>query len=367
MPALLSGASSRGKRLKSLMRRRPPGRSAEPSGPLRSAWLWTAAILGTTFLHAAAIATLSAVRVQPPAAIDTIDVSVMAEGEPLTEEARQQDAQQAVAPAPQQPASPLSDEPKPSPEPAEPPVPPVPPPASPAEEPQPAQVPSAEALPPAAAVSPPALPETPPQTTTPAPSEPLPAVPAEEALPLPITPPPAAPPIAPPEPERQLQPPPAPRPAVAIPAKPVPPVAGPVKARPKPDLRPAAAKPPTRAPTGPVPADQRPASEVHRLGVPNGQPVQQGMTRETYAAIVNAEINRHRFYPETARAGGVTGRVVVEFTIGGLGTATRVAIAATSGNAALDEAARQAVRAIRVPPPPGGAFSARKTFDFSLR
>ncbi|MDR3376584.1 MAG: energy transducer TonB [Ancalomicrobiaceae bacterium] len=141
-----------------------------------------------------------------------------------------------------------------------------------------------------------------------------------------------------------------------------PPIGHTIKPRPKHEPpKQVVPRPIAKAPTG-----EQPASEVHKTGVPEGKMVERGMTRETYAAIVNAEINAHRFYPESARAAGITGRVVVAFAIGASGTAAGITIVSSSGNAGLDDAARQAVRAVHAPPPPGGSFSASKTFSFSL-
>jgi TonB family protein len=48
-------------------------------------------------------------------------------------------------------------------------------------------------------------------------------------------------------------------------------------------------------------------------------------------------------YPEDARKAGVEGTSIVDVTIGANGVMTRCSIAVSSGNAALDEAALQAV------------------------
>jgi protein TonB len=91
------------------------------------------------------------------------------------------------------------------------------------------------------------------------------------------------------------------------------------------------------------------------------------MSTAGYAALVAAELNRHKAYPEAARASGASGSVGVAFTIGPSGHATGIAVTSSSGNAALDSAARQAVASIRVPPPPGGLFRTATTIRFSLR
>ncbi len=91
------------------------------------------------------------------------------------------------------------------------------------------------------------------------------------------------------------------------------------------------------------------------------------MSTASYAALVAGELNRHKAYPESARAAGASGSVGVAFTIGPSGHATSIAVTSSSGNAALDSAARQAVASIRAPPPPGGVFHTATTLRFSLR
>ena len=112
--------------------------------------------------------------------------------------------------------------------------------------------------------------------------------------------------------------------------------------------------------------DERLAQKAQKIGLADGKSVETGMTKAAYSAIINAQINEHRFYPESARAAGITGHVIIGFTIGPNGTATGVTIVKSSGNSALDEAARQAVRAVHAPPPPGGPFTASKSFNFNL-
>jgi protein TonB len=90
------------------------------------------------------------------------------------------------------------------------------------------------------------------------------------------------------------------------------------------------------------------------------------MSVSTYRAIVNAQISSHTHYPESARLQGVSGHVTVAFSIGGAGRVTSAYVVASSGAGALDSAAVQAVRAIQVPPPPGGSFSGSKSFNFNL-
>ncbi|MGA2125430.1 MAG: TonB family protein [Xanthobacteraceae bacterium] len=85
-----------------------------------------------------------------------------------------------------------------------------------------------------------------------------------------------------------------------------------------------------------------------------------------YRALVNAELNRRMRYPESARAEGATGTVVVSFTIGSSGRVTASSIVRSSGHGMLDTAARQMLSALSLPPPPGGRYSAVAPVHFSL-
>ena len=82
------------------------------------------------------------------------------------------------------------------------------------------------------------------------------------------------------------------------------------------------------------------------------------MSRASYAALVVAQIQTHRFYPEAARTRSEQGAVGISFTIGPNGRVSSAAIFGTLGLAELDGAAREIVRSISPPPPPGGSFSA---------
>lgn len=88
----------------------------------------------------------------------------------------------------------------------------------------------------------------------------------------------------------------------------------------------------------------------------NPQKVQQEATAEAkrtfwYRQIV-ARINCQKFYPETARAQPLLGRVKVEFTVNRAGQIVRSRIAESSGLPVLDEAAMAMLRRASLPPPP---------------
>ena len=85
-----------------------------------------------------------------------------------------------------------------------------------------------------------------------------------------------------------------------------------------------------------------------------------------YGALVAAELNRHKRYPEAARAAGAQGVVVVSFVVGPSGRVTSHIISRSSGNAVLDGAVRQMMAAIQLPPPPNGSFRASAPVRFNL-
>jgi protein TonB len=90
------------------------------------------------------------------------------------------------------------------------------------------------------------------------------------------------------------------------------------------------------------------------------------MSKASYAGLVLAELNRRKFFPAAARAAGVTGAVGVAFTIGPSGRVVSASITRSSGDSALDGAARAILGALHAPPPPGGAFSTATSIRFNL-
>ena len=111
--------------------------------------------------------------------------------------------------------------------------------------------------------------------------------------------------------------------------------------------------------------DRAGASEGH-VGAAQGQPGNSGLSRASYAALVVAEIQAHRFYPEAARERGEQGAVGVAFTIGPSGHVASASVVRPSGFAELDAAASKIVRSIAPPPPPGGSYSANTTIRFRV-
>ncbi|HUZ91765.1 MAG TPA: TonB family protein [Methylocella sp.] len=92
----------------------------------------------------------------------------------------------------------------------------------------------------------------------------------------------------------------------------------------------------------------------------------QRMSNAAYAALVSAEINRHKHYPASARENGTGGAVGVVFSVGPSGAITSHAITRSSGNSAIDATVHQMLAASHPPPPPGGSFRGSVTISFNL-
>jgi protein TonB len=88
------------------------------------------------------------------------------------------------------------------------------------------------------------------------------------------------------------------------------------------------------------------------------------MSRSAYAALVSAEINRHKHYP--ASVSGVTGTVGVVFTVGASGAIVSHTITHSSGNAAFDATVHQMMAASHPPAPPDGSFHGSVNIKFNL-
>lgn len=186
-------------------------------------------------------------------------------------------------------------------------------------------------LPPVAAL--PAPPPAPPAAAPPPPD-----TPAPDALPdLPDpAPAPAVPDTAPLPPMARTDAP----PPLADPAPPAP-VADPALADARPRARPERARP---VQTAEAPAPARPAAESASAQPQSAAQSRAGAqdARAQWGAAIRKKVERRKAYPKAAR--GARGEVVVKMTVSRSGVLEAVAVARSSGNAALDEAALSAVR-----------------------
>ena len=89
--------------------------------------------------------------------------------------------------------------------------------------------------------------------------------------------------------------------------------------------------------------------------------------RQSYGALLSAEISRRKAYPPGARARGKTGAVGVSFVVGASGRVVSHSILSSSGDAELDAAAHSLILAIQAPPPPGGSFRTSTVIRYALR
>jgi periplasmic protein TonB len=340
----------------------------EYGAPVQPSWLRLTIALVVGVAHAAALVALSNISPPAPPAEDTIEVNVIAAGDeapvtasaartarsaaegqpdpkPLQTEARQEpaDEPQSAEPAPPADKPPIAEQ--------EPPPPPAP------------ELLKSFDTPPPAATSPEAAPPPPSPDALPSPAAPPPVVAtqdlASERLPA----------QQPPMSVEEMQPPPSP----PAPDK----VRTPPQSRPKAQVRlepPERLKPhkPTEATSSTSTSTNRSetspsrqgSAEAHNVVEESGRAVDVGMSRADYASLVIAQIEAHRFYPESARARGEQGAVRISFTIGPSGRVGSEAVVHSSGFVELDGAAREILRSISPPPPPGGSFSASTTIRF---
>lgn len=169
--------------------------------------------------------------------------------------------------------------------------------------------------------------------------------------------------------EEELQVAPIPKPRIV--RKPVEAKAEPVKEQPKeqPAEKPKQAEKPTEKPPskqanlgngGKAEAD----SAAKKSGGGAGKKNDGGSAAASkYPGLVQAKVTRAAKYPSKAR--GNAGEALVSFTVGASGTVTKVALARSSGNDALDSAALAAVdRAAPFPPIPEAA--GRSTWSFTV-
>jgi protein TonB len=189
--------------------------------------------------------------------------------------------------------------------------------------------------------------------------------------------PPAPQPVAPAETVPELA---APLPQVVAPEAPPLAVAKPLpkpleKPKKKPVVAPARDESPTPAELREKRRQQAEAAERRKAqagqqashrGAPQGQAQAAGMSPGAYAALLAAEVARHKVYPAAARASQATGSVGVTFTVGPSGRVVSHSITRSSGNGLLDGAVHAMMAAVHAPPPPGGVFRSSTTVNFSL-
>lgn len=210
----------------------------------------------------------------------------------------------------------------------------------------------------AARLTPPALPiATPSKVVEVVFEAPKPAAPTPVLVPPPPPPEPSAAEIAPPPPE----PPPAlaPPPVPALPHPPAP------KPPPKPVVHKPTPKPPSpepmrmpepmRAPEPPRPVQLPPQTAAMPVPMPHPSPTPAPAAPTIsagYRGALSGWLENHKHYPESARARGEEGRVVLRFRVDRYGRLLDYAVVGSSGYPELDAAVDAMMRGATLPPFP---------------
>ena len=119
------------------------------------------------------------------------------------------------------------------------------------------------------------------------------------------------------------------------------------------------------APAKSVAAAKSEAESAAAPGAPALSAAAEGKLMTGWGVKIRARIDRAKSYPRAERAAGVTGTVMLRVSVPPSGQVVAVAVARSSGNAALDEAAVKAVRkAGRLPKAPKGLAEA--SYQFKL-
>ncbi len=193
-------------------------------------------------------------------------------------------------------------------------------------------------------------------------AEPLLAAIPRTALAMPQMPPPIAAPNAPALPQI----------APAPPAQ-VQPLAASARPKPRPAPKPTRDPAPAATAAAPAPSAQKAAgaggaAAAGEGGQAPGATLSKGQAndlRAGWGAAIRARIERRKAYP--AAAGRVSGRVTVQLSVSPTGALLDLAVASSSGNAALDGAALKAVTSAgRFPKAPAGLTGASYSFTLPI-
>jgi protein TonB len=201
---------------------------------------------------------------------------------------------------------------------------------------------------------PPAKPKpAPPQPKPPPPKPNPPPPPPKPPPPKPKPPPPPKPPLKPkPPPPKPLPPPPLPKPPPPRLPRP----------RPKPRHRPHAVHYPR-----PEPQPVRPSPPSAPPTPPGPTPAEVASIVMQYAAILNAHVQANLQVPGMIEMMHLSGRTVVAIRVAPGGQLLQISVARSSGIAAIDRAALDAVRSTALPPFPGGMPRHPVTFTLTVR
>ncbi len=108
------------------------------------------------------------------------------------------------------------------------------------------------------------------------------------------------------------------------------------------------------------------AARARRQGARHAVAAINGMSPATYGRTILMRIQAHKFFPQQARAQGVTGTVGIAFYVSRSGRITEASVTHSSGSGILDGAARRIVLSVQAPPPPHGSFRGSTSIRFAL-
>ena len=184
------------------------------------------------------------------------------------------------------------------------------------------------------------------------------------AAPVPqlVPPQPLAPPSEPPVPT-------APPPEMAAEPKPPPKPVARAPKKPAAERRPVEHSAPARVPHLPDPAPASPAPQMAVVPVPHPAPVPTPapVVSGAYRGMLSAWFERHKRYPETARARGEEGRVGLTFRVARSGQLVDFSITGSSGYPELDAAVAAMMRGATLPPFPSDMIADDVSVTVSIR
>jgi protein TonB len=100
------------------------------------------------------------------------------------------------------------------------------------------------------------------------------------------------------------------------------------------------------------PAPSYPAPQTAAVPVPHPAPAPAPIVSGAYRGMLSAWFERHKRYPETARARGEEGRVGLTFRVAPSGQVLNFSITGSSGYPELDAAVAAMMRGATLPPFP---------------
>jgi protein TonB len=193
---------------------------------------------------------------------------------------------------------------------------------------------------------------------------PLPVPLATGGIEIMLAPPEPPPPVAE-APKPSPEPPPIPE-ATPPPPEPPPPVVEAAPPPPPPQPKPAVKPPPRRPPPAPAQAPLQTAL-VPLPAAPPSPPPTGPIVSAGYRAALSSWLESHKHYPESARARGEEGRVVLRFRVDRSGRVLSHAIVQSTGHPDLDAAIDQMMKGASLPPFPAEMAASEVEVSVAIR